>query len=147
MVRKPELLAPAGDLNRLRYALAYGADAVYAGQPAFSLRARENGFRSLDDIAEGIAICREQGKKFYLTSNVIARNGKVEPFCKTLLEAAALGPDAVIVADPGVVGFLRKEIPEMEVHLSVQANTTNWLTAAFWAELGVKRIILSRELS
>lgn len=147
MVRKPELLAPAGDLNRLRYALAYGADAVYAGQPAFSLRARENGFRSLDDIAEGIAICREQGKKFYLTSNVIARNGKVEPFCKTLLEAAALGPDAVIVADPGVVGFLRKEIPEMEVHLSVQANTTNWLTAAFWADLGVKRIILSRELS
>lgn len=147
MVNKPELLAPAGDLNRLHYALAYGADAVYAGQPAFSLRARENGFRSLDDIAKGIAICREQGKKFYLTSNVIARNGKVEAFCKTLLEAASLGPDALIVADPGIVGFLRRELPETEIHLSVQANTTNWLTASFWADLGIKRIILSRELS
>lgn len=143
----PELLAPAGDPLRLRYALAYGADAVYAGQPAFSLRARENGFKTLDEIAAGIEFCHSQGKKFYLASNVIARNAKVPSFCKTLLEVAKLKPDALIVADPGVVGFLRKEAPEVEIHLSVQANTTNYLTAAFWRDLGVKRVILSRELS
>src|SRR5690554_2314323 len=106
---KPELLAPAGDLTRLSYALAYGADAVYAGQPAFSLRARENGFKSLDDLAQGIEICKKQGKKFYLTSNVIARNTKVEAFQKALLAAIELKPDALIVADPGIIGFLRKD--------------------------------------
>lgn len=142
----PELLAPAGDLLRLRYALAYGADAVYAGQPQFSLRARENGFRSLDDLAEGIAFCRQMGRKFYLTSNVLPRNNKVEPFQKALLQALELQPDALIVADPGLVGWLRQERPEVELHLSVQANTTNWLTAQFWKDLGVRRIILSREL-
>ncbi|MBR2074654.1 MAG: peptidase U32, partial [Fibrobacter sp.] len=78
-MEKPELLAPAGDLTRMKYALAYGADAVYAGQPAFSLRARENGFKNLDDLAEGVAYVHGQGKKFYFTSNVIPRNTKVEP--------------------------------------------------------------------
>lgn len=143
---KKELLAPAGDLTRLSYALAYGADAVYAGQPAFSLRARENGFKNLDDLAEGISLCRKAGKKFYLTSNVIARNTKVESFQKALLAAIELKPDALIVADPGIIGFLRKKVPQQELHLSVQANTTNWLTAKYWAEQGIKRIILSREL-
>ena len=143
---KKELLAPAGDLTRLSYALAYGADAVYAGQPAFSLRARENGFKNLDDLAEGISLCRKAGKKFYLTSNVIARNTKVDAFQKALLAAIELKPDALIVADPGIIGFLRKEVPHQELHLSVQANTTNWLTAKYWAEQGIKRIILSREL-
>ncbi len=147
MTYKPELLAPAGDLVRMQYALAYGADAVYAGQPAFSLRARENGFKNLDDIAKGIEICHKMGRKFYLTSNVISRNGKVDKFCETLVEAAKLGPDAAIVADPGVVGFLLKNVPELDVHLSVQANCTNWLTGKFWTDLGVKRLILSRELS
>lgn len=145
-VKKPELLAPAGDLNRLRYALAYGADAVYAGQPAFSLRSRENGFKNLDDLADGIAYTHSLGKKFYLTSNVIPRNVKVEAFQNALLSALELKPDALIVADPGFVGWLRKESPETEVHLSVQANTTNYLAASFWKDLGVRRIILSREL-
>lgn len=144
--KKPELLAPAGDLVRMRYALAYGADAVYAGQPAFSLRSRENGFKNLDDLAEGIAYTHSLGKKFYLTSNVIPRNVKVEAFQKALLSALELKPDALIVADPGFVGWLRKERPETEVHLSVQANTTNYLAASFWKDLGVRRIILSREL-
>lgn len=144
--KKPELLAPAGDLVRMRYAFAYGADAVYAGQPAFSLRARENGFKNLDDLAEGIAYAHDHGKKFYLTSNVIPRNVKVEAFQKALLSALELKPDALIVADPGFVGWLRKVSPETEVHLSVQANTTNYLAASFWKDLGVKRIILSREL-
>ncbi len=142
----PELLAPAGDLKRLEYALAYGADAVYAGQPAFSLRARENGFRTLEDLAQGIELAHEKGKKFYLTSNVIARNAKVEPFQKALLAALELKPDALIVADPGIISFVRKESPETPIHLSVQANTTNYLTAQFWQAIGVSRIILSREL-
>lgn len=145
-IKKTELLAPAGDLIRMRYAYAYGADAVYAGQPAFSLRSRENGFKNLDDLAEGIAYAHEHGKKFYLTSNVIPRNVKVEAFQKALLSALELKPDALIVADPGFVGWLRKESPETEIHLSVQANTTNYLAARFWKDLGVRRIILSREL-
>ncbi|MBR4917311.1 MAG: U32 family peptidase [Fibrobacter sp.] len=145
-MKKPELLAPAGDLTRMKYAFAYGADAVYAGQPAFSLRARENGFKNLDDLAEGIAYAHSLGKKFYLTSNVIPRNVKVEAFQKALLAAIELKPDALIVADPGFVGWLRKERPDVEIHLSVQANTTNYLAAKFWYDLGVRRIILSREL-
>ncbi len=146
MVKAPELLAPAGDLFRMKYAIAYGADAVYAGQPAFSLRSRENGFKNLDDLAEGVSYVHGKGKKFYLTSNVIPRNTKVEPFQKALLAALELKPDALIVADPGFVGWLRKVSSQTEVHLSVQANTTNYLTASFWRELGVRRIILSREL-
>ncbi len=142
----PELLAPAGDLKRLEYAIAYGADAVYAGQPAFSLRARENGFRTLEDLEKGVELAHEKGKKFYLTSNVIARNAKVEPFQKALLAALELRPDALIVADPGIISFVRKESPEMPIHLSVQANTTNYLTAQFWQSIGISRIILSREL-
>jgi putative protease len=146
VVKSPELLAPAGDLVRMKYALAYGADAVYAGQPAFSLRSRENGFKNLDDLAEGIEYTHRLGKKFYLTSNVIPRNVKVEAFQKALLSAIELKPDALIVADPGFVGWIRKECPGVEIHLSVQANTTNYLAAQFWQGLGVRRIILSREL-
>lgn len=145
-MKLPELLAPAGDLVRMKYAFAYGADAVYAGQPSFSLRARENGFRSLEDLAEGIEYAHRLGRKFYLTSNVIPRNVKVESFQKALLAAIDLKPDALIVADPGFVGWLREVRPEVEIHLSVQANTTNYLTAKFWHDLGVRRIILSREL-
>ena len=100
-MKKPELLAPAGDLVRMKYAFAYGADAVYAGQPAFSLRARENGFKNLDDLAEGIAYAHEHGKKFYLTSNVIPRNVKVESFQRALKAALELKPDALIVARNG----------------------------------------------
>ena len=143
---KPELLAPAGDLTRMKYAFAYGADAVYAGQPAFSLRARENGFKNLDDWAQGLDYAHRLGKKFYLTSNVIARNTKMEAFQKSLLEAIELGPDALIVADAGVIGWLRQVRPDVDVHVSVQANTTNYLTAKFWHDLGCTRVILSREL-
>lgn len=142
----PELLAPAGDLKRLEYAIAYGADAVYAGQPAFSLRARENGFRTLEDLEKGVELAHGKGKKFYLTSNVIARNAKVEPFQKALLAALELRPDALIAADPGIISFVRKESPTTPIHLSVQANTTNYLTAQFWQSIGISRIILSREL-
>ena len=145
-MQNPELLAPAGDLVRMKYAFAYGADAVYAGQPAFSLRARENGFKNLDDLAAGIEYAHSIGKKFYLTSNVIPRNVKVEAFQNALLSAIDLKPDALIVADPGFVGWIREVRPEVEIHLSVQANTTNYLAAKFWHDLGVRRVILSREL-
>ena len=142
-----ELLAPAGNFEKLRYALAYGADAVYAGQPQFSLRARENGFKSLEDVEEAVRYTQQRGKKFYLTSNIIPHNNKIKAFQKSLGEYAELGPDAFIVSEPGIVAFLAKNFPQVEIHLSVQANCTNWLTAQFWKDQGVRRIILSRELN
>jgi putative protease len=143
---KPELLAPAGDFERLRFALAYGADAVYAGQPQFSLRSRENGFTTYEEVAKGIAYCHERGKKFYLASNIIPHNNKIRPFQESLAKFIALKPDALIMTDPGMIQYVRQNFPEQEVHLSVQANCTNWSTAKFWYDLGITRIILSREL-
>lgn len=144
---RPELLAPAGDPERMRYALAYGADAVYAGQPQFSLRARENGFNTPDDIAAAIDYCHNLKKKFYLASNIIPHNNKIPSFQKSLLDFAALKPDALIMTDPGMIAFMRKESPDTEIHLSVQANCTNWSTAQYWYDQGVTRVILSRELN
>lgn len=145
-MKKLELLAPAGDLEKLKYALAFGADAVYAGQPQFSLRSRENGFKTIEDIAEGIKYCHDRGKKFYLASNIIPHNNKIHAYQKALDELIALGPDALIMTDPGLIGYVRENHPQQEIHLSVQGNCTNWSTAKFWYEQGVKRIILSREL-
>ncbi len=142
-----ELLAPAGDFEKLRYALAFGADAVYAGQPKFSLRTRENGFTGLEDIKEAIDYTQSKGKKFYLTSNIIPHNNKILPFQKSIGDYADLKPDALIMSDLGMINYVRKNFPDLEVHLSVQANCTNWSTATFWRDLGVKRIILSRELN
>lgn len=141
-----ELLAPAGDLEKLRYALAFGANAVYAGQPQFSLRARDNGFKTKEDVAQGIEICRAQGAKFFLTSNIIPHNNKINSFQRSLDEYCELKPDALIMTDPGMIMHVLKNHPDVDVHLSVQGNTTNWSTARFWYELGVKRVILSREL-
>lgn len=142
----PELLAPAGDLERMRIAFAYGADAVYAGQPAFSLRGRENGFKTVLDLAEGIHIAHDLGKKFYVASNLFPHNAKVGPFQRALDEIIAQKPDALIMADPGMIAWVRQQFPQMPVHLSVQAHTINWITAKFWFDLGVERIILAREL-
>jgi putative protease len=141
-----ELLAPAGDMEKLKYALAYGADAVYAGQPMYSLRARENGFNSVQDIADAIAYCHARGRKFYLTSNIYPHNNKIRSFQKSLDEFISLGPDALIMSDPGMIAYVRKNHPNAEIHLSVQANCTNWSTASFWKDIGVSRVILSREL-
>ncbi|MFC1584505.1 U32 family peptidase C-terminal domain-containing protein [Fibrobacterota bacterium] len=146
-MKKPELTAPAGNTEKLKYALAFGADAVYAGQPRFSLRARENGFKELDDIAEAIDYVHTQGKRFYLTSNIIPHNNKVESFKRSLYDYMELGPDALIMTDPGMIQFVRRNFPGQAIHLSVQANCTNWVTARFWYELGISRIILSRELN
>jgi putative protease len=142
---KPELLMPAGSLEKLKYAFAYGADAVYAGVPLFSLRARENEF-ALNELQEGLALARSQDKKLYLTANVFARNVKVKPFIKHLDDWAQLKPDAMIMGDPGLISLVKERHPEIAIHLSVQANCMNWRAVKFWHDIGVERVILSREL-
>ena len=144
--KAPELLLPAGSLDKMRAAYDFGADAVYAGQPRYSLRARNNEFR-LEQIATGIAEAHARGKKFFVTSNLIAHNDKVRTYLRDLEPVVALGPDALIMADAGLVMLVREKWPEVPIHLSVQANTTNWAAVKFWQKMGVARIILSRELS
>lgn len=145
-MKRPELLSPAGTLRNMRYALAYGADAVYAGQPRYSLRTRENDF-DLNNLATGITEAHDQGKHFYVTSNIMPHNAKVKTYMADIEQVIALGPDALIMADPGLIMMVREKWPEMPVHLSVQANTINYAAVKFWQAQGVERIILSRELS
>lgn len=142
----PELLSPAGSLKAMRMAFAYGADAVYAGQPRFSLRVRNNEF-DLDTLAIGIREAHQQGKKFYLVVNIAPHNSKLQRFVEDMAPAIALEPDALIVSDPGVVFLLRQHFPQMPLHLSVQANTVNWAAVLFWQQQGIERVILSRELA
>ena len=142
----PELLSPAGSPEKLKYALAYGADAVYAGIPKFSLRARENPFKN-DLLEEAITYTHDKGKKIYVTANILPPNRKIASFKKSLAQHAELGPDAFIMADPGMIQYALKEFPQIPVHLSVQTNTMNWSSVEFWYNIGVKRVILSRELS
>jgi U32 family peptidase len=149
-LRAPELLLPAGSLQRMRAAFDFGADAVYAGQPRYSLRARNNEFR-LEQLAEGIAEAHARGRKFFVTSNLIAHNDKLRTYLRDLAPVVALRPDALIMADPGLIMRVREEMasgrwPEVPIHLSVQANTTNSAAVKFWQKQGVSRIILSREL-
>ena len=142
----PELLAPAGSPEKLHYAFAYGADAVYAGIPKFSLRARENGFKDAS-LKEAIETTHKQGKKIYITANILPQNRKVDSFKKSLAFYAEANPDAFIMSDPGLIRFALKEFPQIPVHLSVQTNTMNWPSVEFWYDQGVSRVILSRELS
>lgn len=142
-----ELLSPAGSLRNMRYALAYGADAVYAGQPRYSLRVRNNEFKSLDMLQAGIEECHQQGKQFYLASNISPHNDKIRSYLRDLEPVIALQPDALIMADPGLIMLVREKWPDMPIHLSVQANAVNWAAVKFWYQNGVRRVILSRELS
>jgi len=142
-----ELLAPAGNLNNLRYALAYGADAVYAGMPRYSLRVRNNDFHRLENLATGIRETRASGKRFYLASNGLPHNAKIKTFLHDMEPVMALRPDALIMADPGLILMVRERWPETTIHLSVQANTMNYASVRFWQQQGIRRIILSRELS
>jgi putative protease len=142
-----ELLAPAGNLNNLRYAIAYGADAVYAGMPRYSLRVRNNDFHKLDNLAAGIEEVHAAGKQFYLASNALPHNAKIRTFIKDMEPVMALGPDALIMADPGLILMVRERWPDTAIHLSVQANTMNYASVRFWQQQGITRIILSRELS
>ncbi|MDR0771094.1 MAG: U32 family peptidase, partial [Burkholderiales bacterium] len=146
-MKRPELLSPAGSLKSLRYAIAYGADAVYAGLPRYSLRVRNNEFRNTEALAEGIAATHDADKAFYLAVNVMPHNRKVETFLDDLTPVIALKPDALIMADPGLIMLVRERWPEMPIHLSVQANTVNHAGVRFWQRQGIARIILSRELS
>lgn len=145
-MKKPELLCPAGSFEKMTYAFAYGADAVYAGAPQFSLRARENAFDE-EEVAKGVRYAHERGKKFYLTVNIVAHNRKIHTFLNKMERIVAAGADALIMADPGMIDLLKAKYPAVEIHLSVQANAMNWAAAKFWHRMGVSRIILSRELS
>ena len=142
----PELLAPAGTLKNMRYAFAYGADAVYAGQPRYSLRVRNNEFDHAN-LAIGISEAQAQGKRFYVVVNIAPHNAKLKTFLKDLEPVIAMGPDALIMSDPGLIMLVRRHFPQMPIHLSVQANTVNWASVEFWQQQGLSRIILSRELS
>jgi U32 family peptidase len=145
-MNKIELLAPAGNFEKLKFAFAFGTDAVYAGVPRFSLRARENDFNE-ESIEEAVKYTRKLGKKIYLTLNIFPHNRKIEPFKKALKWMQKLKPDALIISDPGVIYFANEICPEIPIHLSTQANTVNWAAVKFWKQQGVSRIILSRELS
>jgi putative protease len=143
---KPELLAPAGTLKTMRYAFAYGADAVYAGQPRYSLRVRNNEFDHAN-LALGIQEAQALGKRFYVVVNIAPHNAKLKTFLKDLAPVIEMAPDALIMSDPGLIMLVRQHFPQMPIHLSVQANTVNWASVQFWQQLGLSRVILSRELS
>ncbi len=145
-MKTPELLAPAGDLDRMRTAYDFGADAVYAGQPRYSLRARNNDF-GMAQLAQGIEEAHARGKQFFVASNLMPHNAKVKTYLADMAPVIALKPDALIMADPGLIMMVREKWPEMPVHLSVQANTVNYAAVKFWQALGLTRVILSRELS
>lgn len=145
-MKKPEVLAPAGSLDRLKIAIDFGADAVYIGGGRLNLRAFSDNFTN-EEMAEGIKYCHDRGKKLFVTMNVFPRNHDlkgVEEYIKGLYD---LGVDAIIVADPSIVAAAKTAAPNLEIHLSTQANITNWMATKFWYEQGVKRIVLARELT
>lgn len=145
--RGPELLAPAGTRAMMDSAFAFGADAVYAGQPRYSLRVRNNDFGNMSVLAEARQAARELGKQFYLVSNIFPHNAKVRTYLADMEPVIEMAPDALIMADPGLIAMVREKWPQMPVHLSVQSNTVNYAAVKFWKSVGVSRVILSRELS
>jgi putative protease len=145
-MQKVELLAPAGDLEKLKIAFIYGADAVYIGGQTFGLRASARNF-SFEDMAEGIKFAHERGKKVYVTLNIIPHNEELQELPAYLQTLSELNIDALILSDPGTLMYAKQYAPDLEVHLSTQANNTNFMSARFWYEQGIKRIILARELS
>ncbi len=146
-IKTPELLAPAGSLEHMRFAFAYGADAVYAGQPRYSLRVRNNEFSKEQVLEQGIAEAHAAGRKFFLASNVMPHNNKLRTYIADLEPIVEMGPDALIMADPGLIMMVRERWPDLPVHLSVQSNVVNHAGVRFWQSQGLARIILSRELS
>lgn len=146
MNRNIELLIPAGSLEVLRTAVDYGADAVYIGGEMFSLRAKAKNF-SKEDMLEGIAYAHSKGKKVYVTANILAHNDDLEEAKKYFEELKTIKPDAVIISDPGIFAIAKEVMPEMEIHISTQANNTNYATYKFWWQLGATRVVTARELS
>lgn len=145
-MKKIELLAPAGDLEKLKTAIDYGADAVYFGGEMFSLRSGA-GNLTVDEIREGVEYAHARGKKAYLTVNIYAHNEDIVPFEEYLQKIKDIDIDAFIVSDPGIMMLIRDAIPNAELHLSTQANMTNYKTAEFWHRQGVERIVIARELT
>ncbi len=145
-MRKTELLIPAGSLEVLKIAVLYGADAVYIGGEAFGLRAKAQNF-SLEEMGEGIRFAHSRGVKVYVTANILAHNRDLAGVEEYFRELKELGPDALIISDPGVFLIARRVLPGMEIHISTQANNTNYQTYRFWWELGAKRVVCARELS
>ena len=145
-MKKPELLVPASSLEVLKIAVIFGADAVYIGGEAFGLRAKAKNF-SHDDMAEGIQFAHAHGVKVYVTVNILAHNQDLEGVREYLYELKELKPDALIIADPGIFTYAREICPEIECHISTQANNTNYETFLFWHRLGAKRVVTARELS
>ena len=145
-MNKPELLAPAGNLEKLKTAIDFGADAVYLGGNKLSLRAFADNFSS-EDLLEGLNYCHDRGKKVYVTVNVIPHNDDLIGLEEYLSELYTLGVDAIIVSDPGIISIAKEIVPNLELHLSTQANTVNWKSAEFWHKQGIKRIVLAREMS
>jgi len=146
-MKKPELLSPAGTLKNMRYAFAYGADAVYAGQPRYSLRVRNNEFSKEEVLGQGIEEAHAAGKLFFLASNIAAHNNKLKNYLRDLEPVIEMGADALIMSDPGLIMMVRERFPDVPIHLSVQSNVVNYAAVKFWQSLGLRRIILSRELS
>lgn len=146
MKKKMELLAPAGDLEKLKTAVIYGADAVYFGGEDFSLRAGADNF-TMEDMREGIRFAHEHGARCYMTVNIFPHNEDVLPMEQYLLKIRNLGIDAFLVSDPGTFDIIREVMANAEIHLSTQANMTNWRTGLFWARMGIKRLVLARELT
>ncbi len=145
-MKKPELLAPGGSLEKLKTAIDYGADAVYIGGDAFSLRVAAENF-SVDEMMEGLKYAHDRGKKVYLTSNIVAHNRDIAKFEEFINEIRPMGFDAVLIADLGLFNMIREIAPEIPVHISTQANNTNYKTAEMWHKLGAERVVLGREMS
>ncbi|HAE91125.1 MAG TPA: peptidase U32, partial [Tissierella sp.] len=143
---KIELLAPAGDLEKLKMAIRYGADAVYLGGDSFGLRKASKNF-SIEEIEEGIKFAHERGKKVYITLNIVPHDEDMEGLEEYITKLYEANTDAVIVSDPGMFSVIKRTVPNLPIHLSTQASVTNYETMMFWYNLGVRRIVLARELS
>lgn len=145
-MKKPELLAPGGSLEKLKTAIDYGADAVYIGGEAFSLRVAAENF-SKEDMREGIKYAHDRGRKVYLTANILPHNSDIEQFEDFVKEIRPLGFDAVLIADLGLFDMMRELAPEIPIHVSTQANNVNYRSAIMWHKLGATRVVLAREMS
>ena len=145
-MKKPELLLPAGSLDVLKVAVLFGADAVYIGGEAYGLRAKAHNFDA-GEMREGIAFAHAHGAKVYVTANIIAHDTDLKGAAAYFEELAEIRPDAVLVADPGMFMLAKRHAPELELHVSTQANNTNYESFLFWRELGAKRVVAARELS
>ena len=146
MNNKIELLAPAGSLTKLKYAIEYGADAVYIGGEEFSLRVASQNF-TLPEIEEGIEYAHKRGKKVYITANIIPHNEDLDEFPSFVRQVSELGADAIIVSDLGMFSIVREVAPDLDIHISTQANNTNYMSAKMWYNLGARRVVSARELS